>query len=251
MLGAAMGRWSLTQSQPKPRRLLSRTEGSAKLSEICCVAGNAFPMNSTKLVSLMAAAVGASIALAPSDAKAVVINFNIQGSPVGNNSINNPTNTILNVGAGTTITSSNPPEYLALLQAGMAGFAGTFTTGGDIFGSAPTSISFAPDPYTTPGGASIDFGPATTTGYNSLFQATGVVGWAFTVSGGSVPAGTTGSWDLSFLNQGAGAFSWTGTGTLNVPDTNVPGPLPLLGAGAAFGWTRRLRKRLATGSRQG
>ena len=209
-------------------------------------------MKSTKLVSLMAAAVGASIALAPSDAKAVVINFNIQGSPVGNNSINNPTNTILTVGAGTTITSSNPPEYLAVLQAGMAGFAGTFTTGGDIFGSAPTSISFAPDPYTTSGGASIDFADSVmTTGYNSLFQSTGVVGWAFTVSGGSVPAGTTGSWDLSFLNQGAGAFSWTGTGTLNVPDTNVPGPLPLLGAGAAFGWTRRLRKRLATGSRQG
>jgi hypothetical protein len=25
----------------------------------------------------------------------------------------------------------------------------------------------------------------------------------------------------------------------------VPGPLPLLGAGAAFGWSRRLRKRIA------
>lgn len=28
-------------------------------------------------------------------------------------------------------------------------------------------------------------------------------------------------------------------------DTSVPGPLPLLGAGAAFGWSRRLRKRLS------
>ena len=27
-------------------------------------------------------------------------------------------------------------------------------------------------------------------------------------------------------------------------DTAVPGPLPLLGAGAAFGWTRRLRQRI-------
>jgi MYXO-CTERM domain-containing protein len=27
---------------------------------------------------------------------------------------------------------------------------------------------------------------------------------------------------------------------------DVPGPLPLLGAGAAFGWSRRLRKRIAT-----
>ena len=66
-----------------------------------------------------------------------------------------------------------------------------------------------------------------------------------------MPAGTTGTLDLSFLNQGAGLFSWTGTGSLNVPSTNVPGPLPLLSAGAAFGWTRRLRKRLATGSPQG
>ena len=105
-------------------------------------------MKSTKLVSLLAAAVGTSIALAPSDAKAVVITFNIQGSPVGNNSINNPTNTILTVGAGTTIASATPAEYLAPLQAAIAGFAGTFTTGGDIFGNAPTSISFAPDPYT-------------------------------------------------------------------------------------------------------
>jgi hypothetical protein len=217
----------------------------------CCVAGNAFPMKSTKLVSLMAAAVGASIVLSPSDAKAVAISFNLQGSPVENNSINNPTNTILNVGAGTTITAATPPEYLALLQAGIAGFTGTFNTAADIFGTSPTAITFSPNPYNGPDGSSINWGPATTTGYNSLFQATGVVGWAFTVSGGSVPAGTTGTFDLSFLNQGAGAFSWTGTGTLNVPDTNVPGPLPLLGAGAAFGWTRRLRKRLATGSRQG
>jgi len=240
------------ESQSKPRLHSLRTEVSAMFLLKCCVAGNAFPMKSTKLVSLMAAALGASIVLAPSDAKAVAISFNLQGSPVGNNSINNPTNTILTVGAGTTITAATPSEYLALLQAGIAGFTGTFNTAADIFGTSPTAITFSPNPYNGPDGSSINWGPANTTGYNSLFQATGVVGWAFTVSGGSFPAGTTGTFDLSFLNQGAGSssFSWTGTGTLNVPDP-VPGPLPLLGAGAAFGWTRRLRKRLATGSRQG
>ena len=31
----------------------------------------------------------------------------------------------------------------------------------------------------------------------------------------------------------------------------VPGPLPVLGAGAAFGWTRRLRRRLASTPRNG
>ena len=208
-------------------------------------------MKTTKLVSLTAAAVAASMALAPSDAKALAISFNLQGSPVGNNSINNPTNTILNVGSGTSITSATPAAALAPLQAAIAGFAGTFQTDNDIFGASPTAISFVTNPYTTATGAIVNFAPAaTTTGYNSSFQATGVVGWAFTVSGGTVPAGTTGTLDLSFLNQGAGAFSWTGTGSLNVPST-VPGPLPLLGAGAAFGWTRRLRKRLATGSHQG
>jgi MYXO-CTERM domain-containing protein len=30
------------------------------------------------------------------------------------------------------------------------------------------------------------------------------------------------------------------------PTSGVPGPLPLLGVGAAFGWSRRLRKRIAT-----
>ena len=208
-------------------------------------------MKTTKLVPLTAAAVAASMALAPSDAKALTISFNLQGSPVDNNSINNPTNTILNVGSGTKITSATPAAALAPLQDAIAGFAGTFQTTNDIFGASPTAISFVPNPYTTAFGGNVNFAPATTTGYNPFFQATAVYGWAFTVSGGTLPAGTTGTLDLSFLNQGAGAFSWTGTGSLNVPSTNVPGPLPLLGAGAAFGWTRRLRKRLATGSHQG
>ncbi|WP_254954261.1 hypothetical protein [Cyanobium sp. Cruz-8H5] len=44
--------------------------------------------------------------------------------------------------------------------------------------------------------------------------------------------------------------SWMGTGDtiqalLGAPAASVPGPLPLLGAGAAFGWSRKLRKRIA------
>jgi hypothetical protein len=45
---------------------------------------------------------------------------------------------------------------------------------------------------------------------------------------------------------------WTLNGTsesiqviVGAPAAAVPGPLPLLGAGAAFGWSRRLRKRIA------
>ena len=35
---------------------------------------------------------------------------------------------------------------------------------------------------------------------------------------------------------------------LDAPGTDVPGPLPLLGAGAAFGWSRRLRQRVRQAS---
>lgn len=37
-----------------------------------------------------------------------------------------------------------------------------------------------------------------------------------------------------------------GPGALGDPDSppQVPGPLPLLGAGAAFGWSRRMRKHI-------
>jgi hypothetical protein len=50
-----------------------------------------------------------------------------------------------------------------------------------------------------------------------------------------------------------GTWSLTGTSeTIQVilgapapPAAAVPGPLPLFGAGVAFGWSRRLRKRIA------
>jgi hypothetical protein len=58
---------------------------------------------------------------------------------------------------------------------------------------------------------------------------------------------------LGFTTTGLiGTWSLTGTSdTINVflgnlASAAVPGPLPLLGAGAAFGWSRRLRKRIAT-----
>ena len=56
---------------------------------------------------------------------------------------------------------------------------------------------------------------------------------------------------LNFTTTGLiGTWSLTGTSEtiqviLGSPAAAVPGPLPLLGAGAAFGWSRRLRKRIA------
>ena len=58
---------------------------------------------------------------------------------------------------------------------------------------------------------------------------------------------------LGFATTGLiGTWSLTGTSETiqmfvgNPPAAAVPGPLPLFGAGAAFGWSRRLRKRIAT-----
>lgn len=55
-------------------------------------------------------------------------------------------------------------------------------------------------------------------------------------------------------NAGFGSFSWSNStpiGGTNFPNptaitfsADVPGPLPALGAAAAFGWSRRLRKRI-------
>jgi MYXO-CTERM domain-containing protein len=53
----------------------------------------------------------------------------------------------------------------------------------------------------------------------------------------------------SFGSLGTWTIVSTGdTITVNATSApaDVPGPLPLLGAGAAFGWSRRLRKRIAT-----
>jgi MYXO-CTERM domain-containing protein len=49
-------------------------------------------------------------------------------------------------------------------------------------------------------------------------------------------------------NQSGGS-SITASGPMNLPSvvppsSSVPGPLPLLGAGAAFGWSRRLRRQI-------
>lgn len=57
---------------------------------------------------------------------------------------------------------------------------------------------------------------------------------------------------LGFTTSGLiGTWSLTGTSETiqvvlgNPPAAAVPGPLPLLGIGAAFGWSRHLRKRIA------
>jgi MYXO-CTERM domain-containing protein len=57
---------------------------------------------------------------------------------------------------------------------------------------------------------------------------------------------STGTWRLRISDPAIGDTGSLGSWSLNLQGSAahpVPGPLPLLGAGAAFGWSRRLRKR--------
>jgi hypothetical protein len=67
---------------------------------------------------------------------------------------------------------------------------------------------------------------------------------------GFTTTGLLGTWTLQPADS---SDPYTANDTIQVvigappsPSTAVPGPLPLFGAAAAFGWSRRLRKRIAT-----
>lgn len=57
---------------------------------------------------------------------------------------------------------------------------------------------------------------------------------------------SSGTWRLNISDRASSDSGTLGSWSLNLQGSSpasVPGPLPLLGAGAAFGWSRRLRKR--------
>jgi len=57
---------------------------------------------------------------------------------------------------------------------------------------------------------------------------------------GFTTTGLIGTWTLNGTSETIQVI----LGAPTPPGTTVPGPMPLLGAGAAFGWSRRLRKRI-------
>jgi MYXO-CTERM domain-containing protein len=70
---------------------------------------------------------------------------------------------------------------------------------------------------------------------SATFNGTTLAGLGFTTTG------LIGTWTLNGTSESIQVI----LGAPTPPGTTVPGPLPLLGAGAAFGWSRRLRKRIA------
>ncbi len=85
----------------------------------------------------------------------------------------------------------------------------------------------------------------------SLSYTLDLVPFAWTTYSGTFTAASS-STPLNFLFKTVDGSGTLGLDNVVVTETGsasaaaVPGPLPLLGAGAAFGWSRRLRKRIAT-----
>jgi len=69
---------------------------------------------------------------------------------------------------------------------------------------------------------------------SATFNGTTLLGLGFTTTG------LIGTWTLNGTSESIQVI----IGAPTPSGATVPGPLPLLGAGAAFGWSRRLRKRI-------
>lgn len=124
-----------------------------------------------------------------------------------------------------------PPISLTYLLAGTVQLPGTIdispnTSSGNSVGVLQSQEFIAHLQYTG--------GPITS---ESVFSGQTLASFGIT------SAGLIGTWTL----QSNGSDGYTANDTINftVGAPSVPGPLPLLGAGAAFGVSRRLRKRVA------
>ena len=146
---------------------------------------------------------------------------------------------------------------------------GTFTTAGATAQAGVTeTITGVTGTYTRSNTG--DNGTYTITGLgliggaDNTFQRNGSNASPLIASGGGITftfATTSSEFNIYYGGSGYGAVDKTSSsfsgrdGSITSstlapqqPQQDVPGPLPLLGAGAAFGWSRRLRRRLKSGS---
>jgi hypothetical protein len=181
----------------------------------------------------------------------------------------------LNDLAGKTITAGDK----ILSDISLTGFAPTadqtidFSVVNDAW---VVSTNFAPDQMLTSNlsGANLSY-KITITDPTKIFSLIQIQGDDTTITGGSsdqkvTSTGVTGTLDsIDGVNVGpqsfssnvnainvSSIFSTTGNASFNnisqkftqkdVPTSGVPGPLPLLGLGSAFGFSRRLRSRITT-----
>jgi MYXO-CTERM domain-containing protein len=131
------------------------------------------------------------------------------------------------------------------LISGPAGYGGN----GILFGAdSVTDFGFRLNPSSWVGGSGF---------FSSTYQLgdTYVLGTPYSSSAtfngkslaseGFTATGLVGTWTIDGTSESINVCIGSGP-CASDPSSSVPGPLPLLGAGAAFGWSRRLRKRIAT-----
>lgn len=130
-------------------------------------------------------------------------------------------------------------------------YAGAGGGGGNVAASGTTfSVNSSPSPITT---TTTQF-PNPASSYNPAILADFLGSTPYTITYGSlVSPFTPYAFDYSNIESGSATFTTTASVTYNyvaAPSVaGAPGPLPLLGAGAAWGWSRQLRRRCA--QRQG
>lgn len=164
-------------------------------------------------------------------ASAGSINFNVVASPTVQNG--GPYGNTYNVKTAPGGSGTNTTPYGALITGNQNNIS---TIGNTPLATAPMRVF----------GNYIAGSPNTWTSYQiflneSLMQRNGYGEAAFT---------NNALWSVTAANAQNQYTTATGPMLLggSGPSSQVPGPLPLLGAGAAFGWSRRLRRQLrATG----
>jgi len=215
-----------------------------------------------KRISLTLLAVPAALLLSQGQAKAVLYINIFDDGPNLKVTVNG------SISPGNAGTSTAAPTA--------CGINGSLTGQGDP--SDPSTICTGNDVLSSFGNIN---GPAGFGGNGSLFPASSVTGFSFQFYPLSYNTGTafdpdfeqykntyaldpsyvlgqTFSSSATFNGKSLASEGFTATGlvgTWTIVGTSesinvfigppVPGPLPLLGAGAAFGWSRRLRKRIA------
>jgi hypothetical protein len=199
----------------------------------------------------------AALLLTQGEAKAILTYYifenagNVEVQAVG--SLNLPNS----FGTSSSICTSDPGGYIesgiALICTGPErsvynkyNISGPSTYNGSVYEEPANSISGI---FTILQGAVSFFGIANTYASGNAINSTATFN-AKTLSGiGFTTTGLLGTWTLQPLD---GSDTYNANDTIQVvigappsPSTAVPGPLPLFGAAAAFGWSRRLRKRIA------
>ncbi len=112
-------------------------------------------------------------------------------------------------------------------KSGPSGFAGTAFLMSAI-GSGPSFGFYAPDQLYAINQSYVAGQPFLS---SATFNNTNLVEQGFTIPG------LVGTWTIDGTSESINLFVG--------PPAEVPGPMPLLGAGAAFGWSRRLRRRIS------